>query len=329
MIGIIGSGSWATAIIKILLEKADREIVWWVRRAEMREALQRDSRNPSHLQEVELDMSRIHLSGDVDEVAAKCDVIILAIPSAHVATVLGYCPAEAFAGRRFVSAVKGAVPDTANTVSQYLEHELAIPAKNICVISGPTHAEEVCMGRPTFLTVASVNQRFAAEVKEMLSCSYMHLYCIGDIAGVEITGLMKNIYAIGAGLCQGTGYGDNLTAVYVATAYRELRRLLEHYLPDPQRDPAQQCYLGDLMVTCWSQHSRNRRLGMLLGQGVSLYDAVKQIGIVPEGYYSARIAHEHLTSEHACTPLCDAVYRILYEGSTPQVELERVINNSL
>ena len=329
MIGVIGSGDWATAIVKILQEDPTRRVCWWVRRDEVRESLLRTGHNPDHLTDTMLDTSRLTISGNLSEVVEQCSHLILAIPSAFIASVLDTLPPAAYKGKKFVSAIKGAVPEVANSVSYYLEHRLDVPQENICVISGPTHAEEVCRQMPTFLAVASSNITLAKEVELLLECNYLHTLSTENIVGVEVAGLMKNIYAIGAGICQGVGYGDNMTAVYVTTAYREMVTAARNLQFGAEYDMAIYCYLGDLMVTCWSQHSRNRRLGILLGQGVSLYDAVKQIGIVPEGYYSARIAHNHLTSKHACTPLCDAVYRILYEGSTPQAELERVINNSL
>lgn len=326
MIGVIGSGSWATAIIKVLLEDGAREVAWWVRRDEVREAIVRDHRNPSHLSNVELDVNRIHLSGNLAEVVERCSHLVLVIPSAFIASVLDTLPPSAYVGKRFISAIKGAVPKYSSSVSMYLEQQLRVPARDICVVSGPTHAEEVVLERPAFLAVASSNQALATEVQNMLACRYMRTITTDDIIGVEIAGLMKNVYAIGAGLCQGVGYGDNLTAVYVTAAYGEMRTMAQTLTPDVRHDMAMYCYLGDLMVTCWSEHSRNRRLGYLLGKRMHVEQIFEELGTVPEGYYSAKIVHQYHSSLRDTLPLAEAVYRVLYEGSTAQSEMERVVS---
>lgn len=329
MIGVIGSGDWATAIIKILQEDPTQGVYWWVRRAEAREALCATGRNPDHLSDIVLDLKRLNITGDLAEVVARCSHLVLAIPSAFIASVLDTLPPSAYKGKKFVSAIKGAVPEMATSVSFYLEKSLGVLPENICVISGPTHAEEVCRQMPTFLAVASSNMHLAKEVESLLECSYLHTLSTEDIMGVEVAGLMKNVYAIGAGICQGVGYGDNLTAVYVTTAYREMLTVARSRRPDAEFDMAMYCYLGDLMVTCWSQHSRNRRLGYLLGKGMEKEAIFKQLGTIPEGYYSARIVHQFLSELHHLLPLSEAVYRVLYEGSTAQSEMERIINSSL
>ena len=179
---------------------------------------------------------------------------------------------------------------------------------------------------PAFLAVASSNKQFAEEVRSMLDCTYMRAVTTEDIMAVEIAGLMKNVYAVGAGLCQGVGYGDNLTAVYVTAAYAEMLSMTRVLAPGQSHDMALYCYLGDLMVTCWSQHSRNRRLGFLLGEGMSLERIFDELGTVPEGYYSASIVHQHNEAMHGALPLAEAVYRVLYEGSHAHTEMERVIS---
>lgn len=329
MIGVIGSGDWATAIIKILQEEPSRTVGWWVRRSELCEAIKRTGRNPEHLSYTRFDKNRLTVTGDLAALVEQCSHLVLAIPSAFIASVLDQLPPEAYAGKKFVSAIKGAVPEVANSVSYYLEHNLKVPAENICVISGPTHAEEVCRKMPTFLAVASSNIELAREVERLLECRYLHTLATENIIGVEVAGLMKNIYAIGAGICQGVGYGDNMTAVYVTMAYREMVSTARSLQQGIEYDMAMYCYLGDLMVTCWSQHSRNRRLGYMLGKGLAKEQIFKDLGTTPEGYYSARIVHQFLSELHHLLPLSEAVYRVLYEGSTAQSEMERIISSSL
>ena len=326
MIGVIGSGSWATAIIKVLLETPGREVCWWVRRDEVRNAIATSGHNPSHLSDAALDTSRIRLSGDLADVVNRCSHLVLVIPSAYIASVLDTLPPSAYVGKRFVSAIKGAVPEYSTSVSMYLHTQLGVPVENICVVSGPTHAEEVVRELPAFLAVASESKELADEVSAMLDCSYMRAVTTEDIVGVEIAGLMKNVYAIGAGLCQGVGFGDNLTAVYVTAAYAEMFTTARLLSPDRSHDMALYCYLGDLMVTCWSEHSRNRRLGYLLGKEMPVDQIFATLGTVPEGYYSARIVHQHNQSLQGALPLSEAVYRILYEGSHAQTEMQRVIS---
>ena len=329
MIGVIGSGDWATAIIKILQEEPTRTVGWWVRREELREAIKRTGRNPEHLSYTHFDKNRLAVSGDLASLVQQCSHLVLAIPSAFIASVLDQLPPSAYVGKKFVSAIKGAVPEVANSVSYYLENKLGVPQENICVISGPTHAEEVCRQMPTFLAVASSNIGLAKEVEQLLECRYLHTLSTENIIGVEVAGLMKNIYAIGAGICQGVGYGDNMTAVYVTMAYREMVSTARNLQRGIEYDMAMYCYLGDLMVTCWSQHSRNRRLGYMLGKGWAKEEIFKELGTTPEGYYSARIVHQFLSDLHHLLPLSEAVYRVLYEGSTAASEMERIISSSL
>jgi len=328
MIGVIGSGTWATAIVKILLEEEGRKVNWWVRNDAVREGLQRDGRNPKYLPSVQLDASRLNLSGNLAQIVAESKYLFLVIPSAYVASTLEQLPRIAYKGKKFISAIKGVIPDKRVSVSVYLENMLKVKRNDICVISGPTHAEEASRCMPTFLTMASSSPTLAVEVEQMMRCSYLHTTHTTDIWFLERVGLLKNIYAICAGICQGLGYGDNLNAVMVSAAVRELNKHTRSLSPSAANF-FENCYLGDLMVTCWSQHSRNRRLGYLLGKGIDKEEIFKQIGTTPEGYYSARIVHQFLSQFHHLLPLSEAVYRVLYEGSTAQSEMERIISSSL
>ena len=261
MIGVIGSGTWATAIVKILLEQEDRKINWWVRSNDVREGLIHDGHNPKYLPSVQFDTSRLNISGDLSKVVAESEYLFLVIPSAHIANVLDQLPKAAYKGKKFVSAIKGVIPDKRVSVSVYLENMLKIKRNNICVISGPTHAEEASRSMPTFLTMASYSPTLAIEVEQMMRCSYLHTTHSSDIWFLERVGLLKNIYAICAGICQGLNYGDNLNAVMVSAAVRELCKLTSLFNV-ATTNVTENCYLGDLMVTCWSRHSRNRRLGV-------------------------------------------------------------------
>lgn len=327
MIGVIGSGSWATAIVKILLEQEDRSINWWVRSEDIREGLLQTGRNPKHLPGVQLDTSRLVISGDLSQVVEQSEYLFLVIPSAFIASVLEQLPRTAYKGKKFISAIKGVIPDRRVAVSVYLESVFKIKRNNICVISGPTHAEEAGRGMPTFLTMASNSPTLAIEVEQIMRCPYLHTNHNTDILAVERVGLLKNVYAICAGICQGLGYGDNLNAVMVSAAMRELTQLIAVF-PTLSRNTNDNCYLGDLMVTCWSQHSRNRRLGQEIAKGRQMDDIFEEMGTVAEGYYSAKNYHElgMMIGRSDEMPIVEAVYRILYEQADPKTEIDNLID---
>ena len=213
-------------------------------------------------------------------------------------------------------------------MSVYLENAFKVSRNNICVISGPTHAEEVGSNMPTFLTVASYSPSLAIEVEQMMRCSYLHTTHSTDIQAIERLGLVKNIYAIAAGMCQGLGYGDNLNAVMVSAAMRELLNLIKAY-PIATKNIAENCYLGDLMVTCWSKHSRNRRLGEEVAKGGKIEEIFQRMGTVAEGYFSAKNFHEIgiMLGKLDEMPILETVYRVLYEGADPKTEIDRLIDN--
>lgn len=328
MIGVIGSGTWATAIVKILLEQEDRKVNWWVRNDAVREGLERDGRNPKYLPSVQFDASRLNVSGNLAQIVAESRYLFLVIPSAYVASTLDQLPPIAYKGKKLISAVKGVIPDKRVSVSVYLENMLKVKRGDICVISGPTHAEEAGHGMPTFLTMASSSPSLAIEVEQMMRCSFLHTTHTTDIWFLERVGLLKNIYAICAGICQGLNYGDNLNAVMVSAATRELNKLTLSLNPS-EVNFLENCYLGDLMVTCWSRHSRNRRLGEEVAKGKKLEDIFTEMGMVAEGYYSAKNFHElgMMTGRVDEMPIAEAVYRILYESADPRTEIDYLIDN--
>lgn len=318
MIGVIGSGSWATALVKILLEKKSQTLNWWVRDDATRQSLVTEGHNPRHLATASIDTSRTNISTNLATVVATSDLLLLALPAAYVADTLGQLPADTYRGHRFISAVKGFVPQEAMSVSQYLEHKFLIPSSDICVVSGPSHAEEVVEKQPTFLTIASRNRQLADDVAQMLRCPYIHTSTFDEVTCLELCGLAKNVYAIAAGIAIGCGYGDNLLAVLTTAAARELQGLIPVTVPTTQ-------FLGDLMVTCFSRHSRNRALGEALARGTSADEHFKHTRMVAEGFHSADVMHR--LSLPAPTPIADAVYRILHESTNPKLELEHLIDN--
>lgn len=317
---MIGGGSWATAIVKILLEDKSRQLNWWVRSEEVRDGLATTGHNPHHLTAVALDTKRLNVSIDLAAVVSASDTLVLAVPSVYLAETLAILPTDAYRGKRFVSAIKGFVPQQRQSVSQYLGATLPVGADNISVVSGPSHAEEVAEGKTTFLTVASHNRQLADEVASSLRCKYIHTSVSDEVDTLELCGLAKNVYAVAAGLATGLGYGDNLVAVLTTAAAHELQGIL------PETTLAFRL-LGDLIVTCFSRHSRNRALGEAVAQGLRPADHFRNTGMVAEGYYSAAVMHNMATAYPS--PIAEAVYSILYEDADPRKSIEYLIDNVL
>lgn len=304
---------------------------WWARNKVVADEIAATGRNPKHLSEVKLDPSTLWLSDDLRAVVDASDELLLAVPSAYIDKVLSQLPPKALQGHRIISAVKGTLPDCCMSISQYVEQTFGVEPDDICIVSGPSHAEEVAHGMPTYLTAASRNEAFAREVADRLRNNYIITSVSTDTDGVERCGLAKNIYAIAAGIGSGLGYGDNLNAVLTAGAIREMSQLLEKNLPLPGRNILDNCYLGDLIVTCWSRHSRNRALGEAVARGEKPEEVFARTGSIAEGYYSVRNMHRiaKSTGNTDRIPIAEAVYRILYKGADPRKELEHLIETVL
>ncbi len=304
---------------------------WWARSKVVADEIAATGRNPKHLSEVKLDPSTLWVSDDLRAVVEASDELLLAVPSAYIDKVLSQLPPKALQGHRIISAVKGTLPDCCMSISQYVEQTFGVEPDDICIVSGPSHAEEVAHGMPTYLTAASRNEAFAREVADRLRNNYIITSVSTDTDGVERCGLAKNIYAIAAGIGSGLGYGDNLNAVLTAGAIREMSQLLEKNLPLPGRNILDNCYLGDLIVTCWSRHSRNRALGEAVARGEKPEEVFARTGSIAEGYYSVRNMHRiaKSTGNTDRIPIAEAVYRILYKGADPRKELEHLIETVL
>ena len=331
MIAVIGSGSWATAIVKILQENSPQKVNWWARSKEVADGITSTGRNPRHLSELQLDPNRLWVSDNLKDVVEASDELLLAVHSAYIDRVLSQLPPEALQGHRIISAIKGTLPDCCMSISQYVEQTFKVEPNDICVISGPSHAEEVAHCMPTYLTAASRNEAFAREVADRLRSHYIITSVSTDIDGVERCGLAKNIYAIAAGIGSGLGYGDNLNAVLTAGAIREIDSLIEKGIPYPERNILDNCYLGDLIVTCWSRHSRNRALGEAVAHGEKPEEVFARTGSIAEGYYSVRNMHRIAKSLN-CTdriPIAETVYRILYKDADPRQEMQHLIETVL
>ena len=321
-IAVLGSGSWATAIVKIATQ-THTKVYWWVREQEIVQAVESFGHNPLYLRSCELDRERIIVSSDLKMIVSKATDIILVIPAAFVAGSLqSLCPKD-FEGKRIICATKGIIPQTNQIVADYIRDYFNVRDENQAVISGPSHAEEIAQERLTYLTVGSCNDEFAKQVAEGLKCRFVKTTTSSDIRGIEYGAVMKNIYALAAGIARGAGYGDNFVAVLIANAAQEMGAFLAVAAPQ-ERDTNRFVYLGDLLVTAYSQHSRNRTFGQMIGQGYSVKSAQLEMAMVAECYYAAECIDKANRSIGVSLPIARAVYEILYEGKSADEEFKRL-----
>lgn len=312
---VIGYGSWATAIVGMLTR--NRTVVeWYVRNEEVLEGLQNEGRNPKYLYELEFDRDYIHPSDDIDHVVSNADVVIISVPSAFLKDFLA--PLTVPLGDKFIiSAIKGIIPGCWQTVAEYLHDSYSLSFRQMGIIAGPTHAEEVSRGKLSFLTIASADEANARKVGEKLASRYIHVCYTSDLYGVEYASILKNIYALSAGLAKGLGYGDNFIAVLVSNCANEMTRFIQQSYPD-SRNTFHSAYLGDLLVTCYSSYSRNRRLGLLIGHGCTVKSALNEMTMIAEGYYAAECIR-HINLKHKVSmPITDMVFEVLYKNKSPR-----------
>lgn len=325
-IAIFGSGSWATAIVKIASE-THKKVYWWVREEEIVEGVTKYNHNPLYLSQCELDTNKIKVSNDIKKVIGSADNLLFVIPSAFFARSIRELSPEDFKDKSVISAIKGIVPETNQIVAQYLRDTYQVSYANQAVISGPSHAEEIAKENLTYLTVGSQNSLLAKHIADKFKCRYVNTTTSSDMEGIEYVGILKNIYALAVGICKGLGFGDNFISVVVANGLQEMDNFLEICAPMPERNVNNLAYLGDLLVTAYSQHSRNRTFGQMIGSGYSVSSAQLEMRMVAEGYYAANCIHVLNKEHNAQIPIADAVYRILYKGFSAKKEFELLSEN--
>jgi len=319
-IGVLGSGSFATAIVKMLTENS-KIVHWCVRNEFVKGAIELRHHNPTYLTAVNFNVKHLHLTTDVNELVTACDIIVLATPSIYLADSLEKMTCN-YSGKIFVSAIKGIVPKVNDVVAHYLRDEFKIGFRSQAVIAGPCHAEEVAMERLSYVTIATIEEN-QKMLSQKFASHFIKVNCSADILGNEYSAILKNIYAVGAGIASGLGYGDNFTAVFVTNAIREMEVFLEaiHEMP---RDVNESAYLGDLLVTAYSLFSRNRNLGNLIGKGYTVKSALQSMNMIAEGYYAADSIYKTSQEKNMKTPIIDAVYRILYEEANAEIEFKKL-----
>jgi Glycerol-3-phosphate dehydrogenase len=313
-IAIMGGGSWATALAKIVLSTQEN-VNWYMRRPESIEDFKRLKHNPSYLTSVRFDMERIEFYDDINKVIEDSDILIFATPSPFLKQHLSKVTTS-IQDKFVVSAIKGIVPDENMLIAEYFSKFYNVPADNIAVIGGPCHAEEISFERLSYLTLACTDIEKAKVLSDIFSNRYLKCSCSEDVAGIEYASVLKNVYAIVAGICHGMKYGDNFQAVFISNAIAEMHRFVAtvHKL---ERDITNSVYLGDLLVTAYSHFSRNRTFGTMIGKGYSVKTAQIEMEMIAEGYYATKCIYEINQRYNVEMPILDALYGIIYERKSP------------
>lgn len=321
---VVGGGSWATANIKILTDNnVEKEILWWMRNCEAVEHIQKFGHNPNYLSSIEIKLPAHNISTNLKELVQQSDTVLLNVPAAFLKEALQGITPDDFAGKKVISAIKGIIPDENLIIGEFMHQKYDVPFDRFMVISGPCHAEEVALEKLSYLTIASADTELAAEFAAMLSTRYINTIVSDDIWGTEYAAILKNIYAVASGICHGVGYGDNFQSVLISNAIRELERFVDIVHPI-DRDIKESAYLGDLLVTAYSQFSRNRTFGNMIGKGYTVTSAQLEMNMIAEGYNAVKCLHQINKQYKVFMPICSAVYAILYEKRNPAQEMKHL-----
>lgn len=318
-IAIIGGGSWATAIAKIVVEHT-HHIGWYMRRDDRIADFKRLGHNPAYLTSVHFNIDEIDFFSDINKIVQAYDTLIFVTPSAYIKNHLKRLKTR-IKDKFVVTAIKGIVPDENLVCSEYFHHVYDVPYENLACLGGPSHAEEVALERLSYLTVGCSDRDKAQVFSEILACDYIKTKLSVDVIGIEYASVLKNVYAIAAGICNGLKYGDNFMSVLMANAVQEMSRFLKSVYP-LERNITDSVYLGDLLVTGYSNFSRNRTFGTMIGKGYSIKSAQIEMEMIAEGYFGTKCMKEINRHCHVNMPILDAVYNILYERISPQIEIK-------
>lgn len=321
-IAVLGGGSWATALVSLLSNNITKnnKINWFIRNKELIKAIKSNNNNPKYLSSVKLNTRKLQFFNDINEAIHNSNILIFSIPSAFLANSLSVLHVS-FDNKLVVSAIKGIVPDENLIIGDFFNQKYDVTYDCFGVITGPCHAEEVALERLSYLTIASQKLENAEKIANLLECQYLKTAISDDIYGTEYASVLKNIFAIAAGICQGIGYGDNFQAVLISNAIQEMKRFVDTVHPI-SRDIKSSAYLGDLLVTAYSKFSRNRTLGIMLGKGYSLQSAQLEMNMIAEGYYGTKSVYEINKKYNIHMPITEAVYNIIYHKKPPAFEIK-------
>lgn len=320
-VAILGSGSWATALAKIILSNVE-EINWYIRKQETIDEFIENRRNPNHLEWAYFDTTKIYFSTNINEVIDLSDTIVLAIPSPYVKACLDEISID-ISHKKIISAVKGMIPDENILITDYLHDHYGIPEEQLGIIAGPCHAEEIALERLSYLTIGCTDINQAKTWSELFTNKYVHITPSNDVVGLEYSSVMKNIYAIAAGMCTSLRYGDNFQAVLLTNAMHEIMRFAQA-TSDIPRDITNSGYLGDVLVTAYSNFSRNRQFGQMIGMGYSVKAAQTEMEMIAEGYYGTKAIYMVNKKYGVDLPIVDAMYQILYNRKSPKTTIKEL-----
>lgn len=323
---VIGSGSWATAIVKILCNNVNK-VNWYVRNLESAEYIKKYRHNPRYLQSVEFNLDKINVITDLQSAINSSEILVIATPSAFLNDLFKNIPRELFEDKVIFSAVKGIIPEYNSIPARFIHKTFGTPYDEIGIISGPCHAEEVALERLSYLTIACQDEDIADEVAELFACRYIKTTTSDDLFGTELSAVLKNVYSIASGICAGLGYGDNFQSVLISNAIQEIENFIDEVSPI-HRDVKSSAYLGDLLVTAYSRFSRNRTFGFMIGKGYSVKTAQMEMDMIAEGYYAVKSVIEINKKFQVDMPIVEAVYNIVYEKISPVIEM-RILTEKL
>ena len=318
-IAIIGGGSWATAIAKIVVQHT-HHIGWYMRRDDQIEEFRRLGHNPGYLTSVHFDVNEIHFESDINRIANLYDTLVFVTPSPYLKNHLKKLKTR-IKEKFIITAIKGIVPDENLVCSEYFHQVYDVSYENLACIGGPSHAEEVALERLSYLTVGCTDQEKAQAFADVLTSDVIKTKTSTDVLGIEYSSVLKNVYAIAAGICNGLKFGDNFQAVLMSNAVQEMNRFLKSVHPI-ERNISDSVYMGDLLVTGYSNFSRNRTFGTMIGKGYSVKSAQMEMEMIAEGYFGTKCMKEINRHCHVNMPILDAVYNILYERIAPQIEIK-------
>ena len=318
-IGVLGAGSWGTALVKMLSENCDK-IFWFSRNDIQIKEIIKTKKNPKYLKDLEIDTNKISISSDLNFIIDNSDILIIAIPSPYIEKSLNEYK-TALAHKIIFSGSKGVIPESHLVITEHLHKEYNIPYKNLGILSGPTHAEEIAKGKLSYLTVGSSNDEISKYLSKKLFSPYVHTSLSNDVIGIEYAATLKNIYSILVGISFGLGYGDNFISVLISHCTKEMINFIKS-IDNVKREFSHSAYIGDLLVTTYSKHSRNRTFGEMIGEGLPVKKAISKMSMIVEGYYATKNAYEISKSKNMNFEIIKVVHEILYNNKNAELELK-------
>ena len=318
-IGVLGAGSWGTALVKMLSENCNK-IFWFSRNNIQIKKIIKTKKNPKYLKDLEIDTDKISISSDLNLIIDKSDILIIAIPSPYIEKSLNKHK-TALASKIIFSGSKGVIPESHLVITEHLHKQYNIPYENLGILSGPTHAEEIAKGKLSYLTVGSSNDEISKFLSKKLLSPYIHTSLSNDVIGIEYAATLKNIYSILVGISFGLGYGDNFISVLISHCTKEMINFIKS-IDNVKREFSHSAYIGDLLVTTYSKHSRNRTFGEMIGCGLTVQKAISKMSMIVEGYHATKNAYEISKSKNINFEIIRVVHEILYNNKNAELEIK-------